>query len=212
MKKKRAVKLKANATAPAVPQRWAWHYRSLLALRDRLLAGRGALLQAATEPLEPHSLNEADTATDEFDHDLALAELSAQQDGLGEVDQALKRILDGTYGVCEQSGKRISAARLKAVLWTRFARDVAEGLEKKGAVAGPHLGNVERLNHAKRLFSEEEEPEPADEALWHQPLPSGGRIQRPKRVETRGTHRRPTTQKVKSKRVKLKWNQKPHSD
>jgi RNA polymerase-binding transcription factor DksA len=202
MKRKRAVKLKANATAPAVPRRWAWHYRALLALRERLLAGRGALLRAAAEPIEPHSLDEADSATDEFDHDLALAELSAQQDGLYEVDQALKRILDGTYGVCEQSGKRISAARLKAVPWTRFACDVAEGLEKKGAVAGPHLGNVERLNRAERLFREEEEPEPADEALWHQQPPSGGRVQRPKRVATRGTHRRPTTRRVKSKRVK----------
>ena len=88
--------------------------------------------------------------------------------GIGdEVDRALQRILGGTYGVCEQSGKRISAARLRAVPWTRFARDVAEALEKKGVIAGPHRRYVERPDSARRLFSEEEEPEPADNSLRH---------------------------------------------
>jgi len=178
MKKKPVIKPRPGATAASVPRRWGRHYRALLALRERLVAGRGALLRAVAEPIEPHSLDEADSATDEFDHDLALAELSAQQDGLYEVEQALRRILDGTYGVCEQSGKSISAARLKAVPWTRFSREVAGHLEKQGGVARPRLGKVASLDDTGRSFSEEEEPEPADEALCQEYLTPAQRTRR----------------------------------
>jgi hypothetical protein len=58
-----------------VPARWGWHHRVLVALQSRLLRERGDLQAVAAEPLEPHSLDEADSATDEFDHDLALAQL-----------------------------------------------------------------------------------------------------------------------------------------
>jgi DnaK suppressor protein len=38
---------------------------------------------------------------------------------LSEVRAALRRIHDGTYGICEVDGGRIPAARLKAVPWAR---------------------------------------------------------------------------------------------
>lgn len=115
-----------------VPAKWRWHYRVLVSLQDRLLGDRGNLLRVAAEPLEPHSLDDADSATDEFDHDLALAQLSAEQDALYEINEALNRILDGTYGVCEKTGEAIPASRLKAVPWTRFTWQIKDRLEKSG--------------------------------------------------------------------------------
>lgn len=122
------------AFRPRVPAKWRWHHRVLLSLQSRLLRERGALLRASAEPVEPHSVYEADSATDEFNHELALAQLSAGQDALYEVSQAISKIHNGTYGVCEETGKLIPAARLRAIPWTRFTREVEERLETKGAV------------------------------------------------------------------------------
>jgi RNA polymerase-binding transcription factor DksA len=125
-----------------VNTKWASHYRALQKLRERLLKQQGDQLSQAAEPLEGHSLSLADSATDEFDHDLALSQLSAEQNALFEIDEALKRILTGTYGVCEESGKPIAKERLQAIPWTRFAKEVAARLENEGAVKGSHLGTL----------------------------------------------------------------------
>jgi RNA polymerase-binding transcription factor DksA len=149
----------ASQPAGSVPAKWRWHYRLLLSLQSRLLRERGVLLRVSAQPLEPHSMDEADSATDEFDHDLALTQLSADQNALYEVNGALERILDGRYGVCEESGRTIPAARLKAVPWTRFTREVEERLERKGAVprAGLNKAVSVRGQGQIQLASEEEE-------------------------------------------------------
>lgn len=122
--------------------RWAWHQGVLLALRDRLLAERQARLTEAAQPLEPHSMSAADSASDEFDHNVALAMLSAEQDALREIEAALQRLRTGTYGVCEETGQTIPSARLKAIPWTRFARAVEAQHEAAGDIKAPHLGTL----------------------------------------------------------------------
>jgi len=136
-----------DAPAGMVPAKWRWHYRVLRALQEQLLRERGESLRAAAEPLEPHSLDEADSATDEFDHALGLTRLSAEQDALYEVNEALRRIAAGAYGVCLETGKPIPDARLKAVPWTRFTRPIEERLEKEGHLRGPQL---RRAGHSLR--------------------------------------------------------------
>jgi RNA polymerase-binding transcription factor DksA len=147
----RAILGRDGAAAKAIPinPRWAWHYRVLLGLRDRLLKDRGEQLAQSAERLEPYSMDMADSATDEFDHDLALSQLSAEQDALYEVEEALHRILEGAYGICEESGKVIPAARLRAIPWTRFAKEVETRLEKKGVVAHARLGKLRSVREAK---------------------------------------------------------------
>jgi RNA polymerase-binding transcription factor DksA len=102
---------------------------------------RERLAQAA-EPLERHSLNMADTATDEFDHDMALSEVSTEQDALLEIEEAINRILNGTYGLCEETGQPIPPERLKAVPWTRFAREAEARLEREGVLHRTHFGTL----------------------------------------------------------------------
>src|SRR5688572_12880592 len=82
-----------------VPEKWRWHFDALLAVRARLLGERTSLLRAAAAPIETGSMDHADRATDEFDHDLALGELSAGCAVIQEVDEAIHRILDRTYGI-----------------------------------------------------------------------------------------------------------------
>jgi RNA polymerase-binding protein DksA len=145
--------------ATRINPKWASHYRVLLGLRDRLLKERGEHLAQSAERLEPHSMDIADSATDEFDHDLALSQLSAEQRALYEVDEALKRIRNGTYGLCEETGEPISAARLRAIPWARFAKAVETRLESKGALHRPHLGALGSVRAVLTGDLEESAPE-----------------------------------------------------
>lgn len=116
--------------SPQVPPHWAWHYQRLQSFRDRLLDARSVQIAEVSTPLDPSGMDLVENATGELDHDLALGILSQEQDALDEVDAAIRRILDGSYGICEETGKPIPAARLRAVPWTRFTREVEERLEQ----------------------------------------------------------------------------------
>jgi RNA polymerase-binding protein DksA len=176
------VKVKAASTTAAVLNsvnernepvtKWDWHYRALLSARDRLLRERGERLRAAVESLEVYSMDMADTATDEFDHALELSQLSAEQDLLYEVEEAIQRIMNNTYGFCEETGKPIPAARLKAIPWARFAHDVELRLENQGDIRKPHLGALGlaragsiRPWEAGESNEEKDLPRPEDQAL-----------------------------------------------
>jgi len=135
-------------------------------------------------------MDEADSATDEFDHDLAWTQLSAEQNALYEVNNALQRILGGSYGLCEETGKAIPAARLRAIPWTRFTYAVEERLEKKGAVPRAGLNKAASVRGQGQIrFAPEEETEedgetPSalanDETLAHVFSPPGRRVPLPK--------------------------------
>jgi RNA polymerase-binding transcription factor DksA len=119
-----------RAAARRIDPKWIWHYRTLIQLRNRLLKDRAEQISEAAEPLEPHRMHIADSATDELDHELAAGELDAEQNLLYEVEQAAHRILNGTYGKCELTRKSIPAARLRAVPWTPFTKEVEDELER----------------------------------------------------------------------------------
>lgn len=137
----------AGEALPAgINRKWAWHYRCLAVLRERLLEGRRERLAEAAQPLEPHSMDPADSATDELDHNLALAALNSKQDALQEIEEAMRRIHSGAYGVCEATRKPIPAARLKAVPWTRFRCEVEARLEQDGEIRRPHLGTLNSVH------------------------------------------------------------------
>lgn len=179
---------KTPSTTREVPARWRWHYRALLALQNRLLQEAGALRAAGGEALEPHSLSEADSATDEFDRDLALGELSAETDALYEVNEALRRLVEGGYGVCEESGRPIPAARLRAIPWARFTREVEERLEQEGSVRGARVRRAGTVRARGRVWMEPEEeaeereetpaPPAKDEGMTHFYSPPGEHLRR----------------------------------
>ena len=124
----------------AVPPQWEWHYRKLLAFRESLLDNADIQEEEIVQPIEPHGMDDmADSGTDEYDHAMALAILSNEHDALYEVDAAIQRILEGTYGICEKTGKPVPQARLRAVPWTRYTREAQERMEERGIVDFPQL-------------------------------------------------------------------------
>ncbi len=156
----------ANSLSEAtVPAKWKKYYDRLVRLRDFLRNRQETLARDAAEEQTAFSLHMADAGTDSFDRDLALSQISSEQDAVYEIEEAINRIRDGTYGTCELTGKRIEAARLDAIPWARFSVEAGKLLEKEGAVRKARLAPREAVAHPSREESESgggahEEPEP----------------------------------------------------
>lgn len=140
-----------------VPSKWQANYRRLLELRNHLLSQRSVLARDALEEEPTFSSHMADAGTDTYDRDFALGLLSSEQDALYEIEEALARIRDGSYGICQLTGKEIEPARLVAIPWTRFTADAEKQLEREGEVRGARLGPRESVPKEKGSSAEEEE-------------------------------------------------------
>ena len=88
--------------------------------RQKLLRWRAELLQESNETLQhlqEESLSEpdiADRASLETDRALELRTRDRERKLISKIDDALKRIEDGTYGYCEDTAEPISLRRLEA--------------------------------------------------------------------------------------------------
>jgi DnaK suppressor protein len=109
----------------------------LLQLRDTLLDSMMGVsrdtLRSRAEGSEASAfgMHQADAGSDAYDRDFALSLLSQEQDALYEIEEALKRVDAGTYGVCEMSGKLIPHARLEAIPFARFTVECQTQIEKQ---------------------------------------------------------------------------------
>ncbi len=150
-----------------VKAEWARYYKHLVELRERLTSQMSGLAKESAAEMDGYSLHMADSGTDNFDRDFALSLLSSDQDAIYEIDEALKRIQRGTYGICELTGKAIPRARLEAIPWTRFTVEAQAQLEREGALRQRRLGSLGSVDSVGATDVEEEveeEPEkPAKE-------------------------------------------------
>lgn len=73
----------------------------------------------------------AEQGSDAYDQSLALDIAAQDRKLIKEIDDALKRIEDGTYGVCELTGKPIKPERLEELPWARYSIEAARELERR---------------------------------------------------------------------------------
>lgn len=114
------------------------HRGLLLRLRDRIVDEISFLAndslnrsqKDSSGDLSSHSFHMADQGTDNFDREFAANLLSSEQDVLYEIDEALRRIDQGTYGICEMSGKPIEKERLKFLPFARYCVAVQSEMER----------------------------------------------------------------------------------
>ena len=69
----------------------------------------------ASGDLSAYTVHMADMAADTYDRELSMNIVSSEQEILYQIDDALKRIDDGSYGLCQQCNELITMSRLKAV-------------------------------------------------------------------------------------------------
>jgi RNA polymerase-binding transcription factor DksA len=122
--------MKANPRS--IPRKWSWHHGVLTRLRESLVRESNERNAASRMPTERGGTDFMEMASGESEHDALLAQISQEQTELAEVDAALARIRDGTYGICEITGVPIAAERLRAIPWTRWSRTAAARHEVSG--------------------------------------------------------------------------------
>lgn len=137
----------------------------LLNIRDRLLDDiefhasdnlRRTQKEAASD-LSAYSFHMADAGTDNFDREFALSMVSNEQELLNEVNAAIKRLENGTYGVCEVSGKPIPKARLEAIPWTRYTVECQAEMEKTQHKRHPQTFQLSDFGNSEEEVVEKDE-------------------------------------------------------
>lgn len=141
---RKSIRKRAKKTAPKrvkmpkikkLPQKELEVFKKLLlALRGKIA---GDLQQIEGDSLsgnQPSSSGElsdvADMATDNYDRELNIGLASNEQQLLNDIDVALRKIEDGTYGFCEIYGTPIPRKRLLAMPYTRLSMKAQEEEEK----------------------------------------------------------------------------------
>jgi DnaK suppressor protein len=88
------------------------------------------------DPLEKEPTDAADLAESAIEDNDRIALADHNLELLEEIDHALSRLDDGTYGLSEATGLPIPYERLRAVPWARYGADEAERMEQvaRGAI------------------------------------------------------------------------------
>ncbi len=109
----------------------------------------------ATGNLSTMPIHMADLGSDTFEQDFALGLMSSERKIVTEILAALKRIKEGTYGICEGTGKPIPKIRLEASPWARYCVEYASKIEKGTA----------SLREQPRRWKAEAEKEPDEDEV-----------------------------------------------
>lgn len=110
-------------------------FRQLLIMKRAEIAGdvsameTEALTGGGSGSLSNLPQHMADQGSDAYDQSLSLDLAASQRKLLKEIDDALERIDNGAYGVCEMTGKPIGKARLNAKPWAKYSIEAARQLE-----------------------------------------------------------------------------------
>jgi RNA polymerase-binding protein DksA len=112
------------------------HFRELLLAKRRELVGdmhsmeTEALRSTTGTNLSNLPLHMADMGTDNYEQEFTLGLVEKDRNLLREINQALAKIQNGTYGICEGTGKPISKVRLEAQPWAKYSVEYARLLER----------------------------------------------------------------------------------
>jgi len=113
--------------------------RLILKRKDELIEGLKHSLdetlkkspREAAGDISGYALHMADLATDTYDREFSLGLASNERQLLYEIDEALKKIEEGSFGICEGCRLPISITRLKAIPYTRLCLKCQEAKEKR---------------------------------------------------------------------------------
>ena len=112
-----------------------------------------------TLPVESGVVRDAEEqSVDDFVTEVDMALMQMKSETLSKIDQAIARLEDGTYGLCQECDQEILAARLKALPFAALCRECQEDTE-----------TTVRAAREARAFAR------LQKELIHVTLPTGGR-------------------------------------
>ncbi|MBN2020291.1 MAG: TraR/DksA family transcriptional regulator [Sedimentisphaerales bacterium] len=144
-------------------------FRGMLIAKRNEILGNVTVMEDETFKKERSELSSmpfhmADAGSDNFEQEFSLDLMDSEKKLLVEINDALRRIEEGAFGICEGKGEQISKARLNAIPWARYCVACAE-LKEKG-----RLVEVERSQEGEipvyelNVEDEGEEEEEGEEA------------------------------------------------
>lgn len=110
------------------------YFRDLLLTKRRELVGditsmSKEALQLDSATLSHYADDWADVGSDSQEQEFTLGLVESEHQLLKEISAALKRIEEGTFGVCEATGEPIAKARLNVKPWARYCIEAARQME-----------------------------------------------------------------------------------
>jgi len=138
----------------------------LLAKRNEVL-GNLTCMEAETlrrqrSDLSNLPIHMADVGSDNYEIENTLGLMDSERRLLAEIEDALTRIENGTYGICEGNGEPIPKGRLDAIPWARYCVSCASMFEKGTFVREDFIDESEDSEH----FDEEQDDDGYDESCF----------------------------------------------
>jgi DnaK suppressor protein len=103
----------------------------LLEMKAKLLAEIDSTLRAEREGNKDEGMDTYDLASEERDREINSILSDRDRVKLKQIDDALERMDEGTYGVCESCGLEIAEERLEAMPFSRLCRDCQQDEERE---------------------------------------------------------------------------------
>ncbi len=105
----------------------------------------------------------ADIGTDTYEQEFSLGLMDSERRLVREILDALKRIEQGTYGICEGTGKPIPKGRLEASPWARYCVEYASLLEQGKVIEHRYSGPIRFADGLEEEADEQEEADTSEE-------------------------------------------------
>ena len=138
-------------------------FKTLLLSKRNEILGDVLSMESETLGMQKNDLSNmpthmADADSDNYGIESTLGLMDSERKLLREIDGALERINNGTYGICEGLNKIIPKARLKAIPWAKYCVEYANTLEKGLARKDSYSTNTS-YDYG---YDEEDEDKPRD--------------------------------------------------
>lgn len=100
-------------------------------MKKKILAEMDQANRSEREGLKDEGMDTYDLASEERDREISFILSDRERVKMSAIDDALERISDGSYGVCESCGLEIGEERLEALPFTRLCRDCQQDMERE---------------------------------------------------------------------------------
>ena len=100
-------------------------------MKKKILGEMNQAMRSEREGLKDEGMDTYDLASEERDREISFILSDRERAKMSAIDDALVRIAEGAYGVCESCGLEIGEERLEALPFTRLCRDCQQDMERE---------------------------------------------------------------------------------
>jgi len=135
----RAHLLRKSAVQISEEERKAALRKSLIQKREEIVrevkSEISKYIKGETRQLVDTALDDGDWSVVDLSEDISFKHMSTHRENLLKIDEALRKLSEGTYGICEECGEEISKARLKILPFAIYCTDCQERKEQLEEIA-----------------------------------------------------------------------------